>query len=137
MCVDDGNLQAESDSGEFWVLFGGFAPISRKVISEDEVIPEETAAKLYRYFLFLGVLGSVCRGVWWWTVVLSSVHLCCLYVIFSNLVHHLLKVSSSRIDTKKQVDKINNSTNTENEFLVRYHCRKKEISGANKNESNH
>ncbi|XP_057547809.1 villin-3-like [Amaranthus tricolor] len=45
--VDDGNLQAESDSGEFWVLFGGFAPISRKVISEDEVIPEETAAKLY------------------------------------------------------------------------------------------
>ncbi|XP_057535155.1 villin-3 isoform X2 [Amaranthus tricolor] len=45
--VDDGNLQAESDSGEFWVLFGGYAPISRKVISEDEVIPEETAAKLY------------------------------------------------------------------------------------------
>lgn len=45
--VDDGNLQAESDSGEFWVLFGGFAPIARKVISEDEVIPEETAAKLH------------------------------------------------------------------------------------------
>lgn len=45
--VDDGKLQAESDSGEFWVLFGGFAPIARKVISEDEVVPEETAAKLY------------------------------------------------------------------------------------------
>ncbi|XP_021740998.1 villin-3-like [Chenopodium quinoa] len=45
--VDDGNLQAESDSGEFWVLFGGFAPIARKVVSEDEVIPEEIAAKLY------------------------------------------------------------------------------------------
>ncbi|KNA10108.1 hypothetical protein SOVF_147420 [Spinacia oleracea] len=45
--VDDGNLQAESDSGEFWVLFGGFAPIARKVINEDEVIPEETAAKIY------------------------------------------------------------------------------------------
>ncbi|KAL2923591.1 Villin-2 [Bienertia sinuspersici] len=45
--VDDGNLQAESDSGEFWVLFGGFAPIARKVINDDEVIPEETAAKLF------------------------------------------------------------------------------------------
>ncbi|KAJ8437041.1 hypothetical protein Cgig2_025888 [Carnegiea gigantea] len=45
--VDDGKLQAESDSGEFWVLFGGFAPIGRKVASEDDVIPEETPAKLY------------------------------------------------------------------------------------------
>ncbi|KAK9289591.1 hypothetical protein L1049_007747 [Liquidambar formosana] len=45
--VDDGKLEAESDSGEFWILFGGFAPIGKKVISEDDVIPESTPAKLY------------------------------------------------------------------------------------------
>lgn len=45
---DDGKLQAESDSGEFWVIFGGFAPIGKKVASEDDVIPEKTAPKLYR-----------------------------------------------------------------------------------------
>lgn len=46
---DDGNLQAESDSGSFWVLFGGFAPIGKKVSSEDDIVPEKTPAKLYRY----------------------------------------------------------------------------------------
>ncbi|KAH9624489.1 hypothetical protein KSS87_016930 [Heliosperma pusillum] len=45
--VDDGKLQAESDSGEFWVLFGGFAPLGRKITTEDDAIPEETPAKLY------------------------------------------------------------------------------------------
>ncbi|KAK8562117.1 hypothetical protein V6N13_148759 [Hibiscus sabdariffa] len=45
--VDDGKLDTESDSGEFWVLFGGFAPIGKKVTSEDDIIPEITAAKLY------------------------------------------------------------------------------------------
>ncbi|KAK2976889.1 hypothetical protein RJ640_010812 [Escallonia rubra] len=45
--VDDGKLHAESDSGEFWVIFGGFAPISKKIASEDDVIPEKTAGKLY------------------------------------------------------------------------------------------
>uniref|UniRef100_A0A5B6ZF82 Putative villin-2 n=1 Tax=Davidia involucrata TaxID=16924 RepID=A0A5B6ZF82_DAVIN len=45
--VDDGKLQAESDSGEFWVIFGGFAPIGKKVASEDDVIPEKTPAKLF------------------------------------------------------------------------------------------
>ncbi|VFQ71900.1 unnamed protein product [Cuscuta campestris] len=45
--VDDGNLQTESDSGEFWVLFGGFAPISKKVASEDDIIPEKSPAKLF------------------------------------------------------------------------------------------
>ncbi|RVX09577.1 Villin-2 [Vitis vinifera] len=44
---DDGKLVAESDSGEFWVLFGGFAPIGKKVATEDDVIPETTPAKLY------------------------------------------------------------------------------------------
>lgn len=46
---DDGKLDTESDSGEFWVLFGGFAPIGKKVVAEDDVIPEVTPAKLYRY----------------------------------------------------------------------------------------
>nr|GMD41766.1 villin-2-like [Ipomoea batatas] len=45
--VDDGNLQAETNSGEFWVLFGGFAPISKKVASEDDIIPEKTPPKLF------------------------------------------------------------------------------------------
>ncbi|XP_010088412.2 villin-3 [Morus notabilis] len=45
--VDDGKLDTESDSGEFWVLFGGFAPIGKKVVTEDDVIPEVTPAKLY------------------------------------------------------------------------------------------
>ncbi|KAI4300793.1 hypothetical protein L6164_034128 [Bauhinia variegata] len=45
--VDDGKLDTESDSGEFWVLLGGFAPIGKKVISEDDIIPEATLAQLY------------------------------------------------------------------------------------------
>ncbi|KAK4392468.1 Villin-3 [Sesamum angolense] len=45
--VDDGKLQAESDSGEFWVLFGGFAPIGKKVATEDDIIPEKTPPQLY------------------------------------------------------------------------------------------
>lgn len=46
---DDGKLDTESDSGEFWVLMGGFAPISKKIANEDDVIPESTPATLYRY----------------------------------------------------------------------------------------
>ena len=49
--IDDGKLQAESDSGEFWVLFGGFAPIGKKATSDDDVVLETTAPKLYRYCL--------------------------------------------------------------------------------------
>ncbi|CAL4939487.1 unnamed protein product [Urochloa decumbens] len=45
--VDDGKLQAESDSGEFWVIFGGFAPIGKKIVSDDDVVLETTAPKLY------------------------------------------------------------------------------------------
>ncbi|KAL7097893.1 hypothetical protein ACP275_10G172100 [Erythranthe tilingii] len=45
--VDDGKLQAETDSGEFWVLFGGFAPIAKKVATEDDIIPEKTPAQLH------------------------------------------------------------------------------------------
>lgn len=49
--TDDGKLVAESDSGEFWLLFGGFAPIGKKAISEDDIVLERTVAKLYRYSL--------------------------------------------------------------------------------------
>ncbi|XP_019444045.1 PREDICTED: villin-3-like isoform X2 [Lupinus angustifolius] len=45
--VDDGKLDTESDSGEFWVLFGGFAPIGKKLISEDDIVPETISAQLY------------------------------------------------------------------------------------------
>ncbi|KAG8371960.1 hypothetical protein BUALT_Bualt12G0017100 [Buddleja alternifolia] len=45
--VDDGKLQAETDSGEFWVLFGGFAPIGKKVATEDDIIVEKTPPQLY------------------------------------------------------------------------------------------
>ncbi|CAN1173348.1 VLN2 [Linum perenne] len=45
--VDDGKLDTESDSGEFWVLFGGFAPIGKKVMTDDDVVTEATPAKLY------------------------------------------------------------------------------------------
>ncbi|KAG1338411.1 putative Villin-2 [Cocos nucifera] len=45
--IDDGKLQAESDSGEFWVLFGGFAPIGKKTVSEDDHTLESTPGKLY------------------------------------------------------------------------------------------
>ncbi|XP_071720495.1 villin-2 [Rutidosis leptorrhynchoides] len=45
--VDDGKLQAEGDSGEFWVIFGGFAPIGKKVASDDDVVLEKTPPKLY------------------------------------------------------------------------------------------
>ncbi|XP_035831733.1 myosin tail region-interacting protein MTI1 isoform X11 [Helianthus annuus] len=44
---DDGKLQAEGDSSEFWVIFGGFAPIGKRVLSDDDVIPKRTPGKLY------------------------------------------------------------------------------------------
>ncbi|XP_074574803.1 villin-2-like [Curcuma longa] len=45
--IEDGKLQADSDSGEFWVLFGGFAPIAKKVLTEDDLALETVPAKLY------------------------------------------------------------------------------------------
>ncbi|XP_077241687.1 villin 2 [Tasmannia lanceolata] len=45
--IDDGKLVAESDSGEFWVLFGGFAPIGKKATSDDDLILEASPGKLY------------------------------------------------------------------------------------------
>ncbi|XP_077218177.1 villin-2-like [Tasmannia lanceolata] len=45
--IDDGKLVAESDSGEFWVLFGGFAPIGKKTSSDDDLTLETSPGKLY------------------------------------------------------------------------------------------
>lgn len=61
MCLnhiaDDGRLDTESDSGEFWALFGGFAPIGKKAICEDDVIPEAIPAQLYKYVDFFSSLS--------------------------------------------------------------------------------
>jgi gelsolin len=32
--TEDGKLMADADAGEFWGLFGGFAPLPRKTFSE-------------------------------------------------------------------------------------------------------
>ncbi|XP_042412347.1 villin-2-like isoform X1 [Zingiber officinale] len=45
--IEDGKLQSDSDSGEFWVLFGGFAPIAKKHSTEDDFALEIVPAKLY------------------------------------------------------------------------------------------
>ncbi|TYG47981.1 hypothetical protein E1A91_D11G376200v1 [Gossypium mustelinum] len=45
--VEDGELYTRSNSGEFWVLLGGFAPLNKKTTGEDDVIPETTPTKLY------------------------------------------------------------------------------------------
>eukprot|EP01018_Ginkgo_biloba_P036884 Gb_31397 [translate_table: standard] len=45
--IDDGRLVAEADSGEFWGLFGGFAPISKKSGGEDDSHMAVTPGNLY------------------------------------------------------------------------------------------
>ncbi|KAH9305777.1 hypothetical protein KI387_010181, partial [Taxus chinensis] len=45
--IEDGKLVAEADSGEFWVLFGGFAPIGKKSNNEDDLPLELSPGKLY------------------------------------------------------------------------------------------
>ena len=42
-----GKLVAEADTGEFWSLFGGFAPIGRRATFEDDNPCESYAGKLY------------------------------------------------------------------------------------------
>ncbi|KAJ4804836.1 Villin-3 [Rhynchospora pubera] len=47
--VDDGECKPEldSESGEFWAYFGGFAPIAEKAFDEKELIPNITAPIIY------------------------------------------------------------------------------------------
>lgn len=44
--VEDGKLMADAEAGEFWALFGGFAPLPRKIPSEETGEDMEAAAKL-------------------------------------------------------------------------------------------
>nr|GLL47437.1 villin-2 [Ipomoea trifida] len=73
---EDGNLQAESDSGEFWVLFGGFAPIGKKVTTEDDIIPERTPAKLFRHPLFALHYWPVLKTLYMLTQGANALFLC-------------------------------------------------------------
>ncbi|XP_072969994.1 villin-5-like isoform X2 [Typha angustifolia] len=44
--VEDGKLMADAEAGEFWGFFGGFAPLPRKVLTEDKRKDESITAKL-------------------------------------------------------------------------------------------
>ncbi|XP_037479132.1 villin-4-like [Triticum dicoccoides] len=44
--VEDGKLMADAEAGEFWALFGGFAPLPRKTASEETGEETEAAVKL-------------------------------------------------------------------------------------------
>jgi gelsolin len=37
---------ADSEAGEFWALFGGFAPLPRKTVSDDEKTIDSHPPKL-------------------------------------------------------------------------------------------
>ncbi|MCO5558070.1 hypothetical protein L7F22_011646 [Adiantum nelumboides] len=45
--IDDGELDEETDAGEFWDLFGGFGPIGNRESSEEDHVSELSAGKLY------------------------------------------------------------------------------------------
>ncbi|KAL9686046.1 hypothetical protein QQ045_023501 [Rhodiola kirilowii] len=44
--IEDGKMMADAESGEFWGLFGGFAPLPRKAASQDKTA-EPQVTKLY------------------------------------------------------------------------------------------
>ncbi|XP_031483208.1 villin-4-like isoform X2 [Nymphaea colorata] len=44
--VEDGKLMADPESGEFWGLFGGFAPLPRKATAEEDASTEPLPPKL-------------------------------------------------------------------------------------------
>ncbi|MBA0669036.1 hypothetical protein Goklo_001890 [Gossypium klotzschianum] len=48
--IEDGKLMADADSGEFWALFGGFAPLPRKTAArgEDTTTDSHPTKKLLR-----------------------------------------------------------------------------------------
>lgn len=46
--ADDGTLGTEADTGQFWVLFGGFAPLSKKATVADDTL-ELVKPKLFWY----------------------------------------------------------------------------------------
>ncbi|KAK1290065.1 Villin-4 [Acorus calamus] len=44
--IEDGKLMADSETGEFWSFFGGFAPLPRKAAADDERSTEAFTVKL-------------------------------------------------------------------------------------------
>lgn len=45
--ADDGTLGSEADTGQFWVLFGGHAPLPKKAHADDA--PEVAKPTLFWY----------------------------------------------------------------------------------------
>ncbi|KAK1293323.1 Villin-4 [Acorus calamus] len=45
---EDGRLMADSEAGEFWSFFGGFAPLPRKTATDDDRSTEAFATRLLR-----------------------------------------------------------------------------------------
>ncbi|VVA99549.1 unnamed protein product [Arabis nemorensis] len=45
--VEDGRLMADAESGEFWGFFGGFAPLPRKTVCDEEKTNHSDIAKLF------------------------------------------------------------------------------------------
>ncbi|KAI3830341.1 hypothetical protein MKW92_030870 [Papaver armeniacum] len=46
--IEDGRLMSDAETGEFWGFFGGFAPLPRKTVSEDDKTVEASSPKLLR-----------------------------------------------------------------------------------------
>ncbi|XP_031107694.1 villin-4-like [Ipomoea triloba] len=46
--IEDGKLMADADTGEFWGLFGGFAPLPRKTAIDETKSLDVLSTKLYR-----------------------------------------------------------------------------------------
>ncbi|XVF47637.1 hypothetical protein PTKIN_Ptkin03bG0125700 [Pterospermum kingtungense] len=44
--IEDGKLMADAETGEFWGLFGGFAPLPRKTVSDEDKIVDSHPNKL-------------------------------------------------------------------------------------------
>ncbi|OMO97015.1 Villin headpiece [Corchorus capsularis] len=44
--IEDGKLMADAETGEFWGLFGGFAPLPRKTATDEDKTVDSSATKL-------------------------------------------------------------------------------------------
>ncbi|KAL5549272.1 hypothetical protein UlMin_004503 [Ulmus minor] len=45
--VEDGKLMADAETGEFWGFFGGFAPLPKKTVSDEDTTFDSHATKLH------------------------------------------------------------------------------------------
>ena len=48
LLVEDGRLMADAEAGEFWGLFGGFAPLPKKSALSDHRTVGSDGIKLFR-----------------------------------------------------------------------------------------